>query len=171
MERFRVKTLTLTQPYASLIVWGEKWLETRSWSTTYRSPLAIHAAKAIPGDLMERMKDECLDARGWFWAAFQRNFIAYPTALPRGAVIGTVQLVDCVPVERVHVVGDDGIVLSTTRSGDYLSNLQDEAFGDFSPGRFAWVLEQPVRFAEPIPARGALGLWDWQPPQDLEGVA
>lgn len=166
-----MKALTLTQPYASLVIWEEKWLETRSWSTTYRGPLAIHAAKAIPSDLMERMKDECLNSRGWFWDAFKRNWIAYPTALPRGAVLGTVELVNCVPVERVHVVRTMDLQRTEIHHGEYLAGYQDEAFGDFSPGRYAWVLGNPVRFEQPIPARGALGLWEWQPPQELEGAA
>lgn len=40
-----MKALTLTQPYATLVAIGEKRLETRSWRTSYRGPLAIHAAK------------------------------------------------------------------------------------------------------------------------------
>jgi hypothetical protein len=29
------------------------------------------------------------------------------------------------------------------------------------PGRFAWVLRDIVPISNPIPARGALGLWEW----------
>src|SRR5258708_5270609 len=43
-----VKALTLWQPWASLIAVGAKTIETRSWSTSYRGPLAIHAAKRKP---------------------------------------------------------------------------------------------------------------------------
>ncbi len=42
-----MKTLTLTQPYASLIAFGAKRIETRTWATTYRGPLAIHAADGL----------------------------------------------------------------------------------------------------------------------------
>ena len=41
-----------------------------------------------------------------------------------------------------------------------LSN-REEAFGDFSPGRFAWLLTNVIALENPIPARGALGLWEW----------
>jgi len=34
--------------------------------------------------------------------------------------------------------------------------------GDYSPGRFAWVLENPVMFNLPIPARGQQGWWNWE---------
>lgn len=37
--------LTISQPYASLIASGEKWIENRQWETKYRGPLAIHAGK------------------------------------------------------------------------------------------------------------------------------
>ena len=37
-------TLSVRQPWASLIAWGDKTIEHRSWSTTYRGPLLIHAS-------------------------------------------------------------------------------------------------------------------------------
>jgi hypothetical protein len=43
-----MKALTLTQPWASLVAIGAKRIETRSWSTKYRGPIAIHAAKDMP---------------------------------------------------------------------------------------------------------------------------
>jgi len=39
-----MKALTLYQPYASAIALGLKRYETRSWATSYRGPLAIHAS-------------------------------------------------------------------------------------------------------------------------------
>ncbi len=43
-----MKAITLWQPWASLIAIGAKKIETRSWATKYRGPLAIHAAiKAV----------------------------------------------------------------------------------------------------------------------------
>lgn len=40
-----MKALTISQPFASLITNGEKWVENRSWETKYRGSLAIHAGK------------------------------------------------------------------------------------------------------------------------------
>lgn len=40
-----MKALTVYQPHASLIELNEKKYETRSWATSYRGPIAIHAAK------------------------------------------------------------------------------------------------------------------------------
>lgn len=39
-----MKALTIWQPWASLLVSGQKKYETRSWATAYRGPIAIHAA-------------------------------------------------------------------------------------------------------------------------------
>lgn len=40
-----MKALSLWQPWATLIAIGAKQYETRGWSTPYRGPLIIHAAK------------------------------------------------------------------------------------------------------------------------------
>ena len=65
---------------------------------------------------------------------------------PLGAVVGIVEIVDCVPVEEV--------VDSLTE--------RERALGDYSPGRWAWVLKNPVMFDTPIPARGKQGWWNWE---------
>ena len=62
------------------------------------------------------------------------------------AVVGTVEIVDCVPVEEV--VG--------------ALTPQERALGDYSPGRWAWVLKNPVMFDMPIYARGKQGWWEWE---------
>ena len=63
-----------------------------------------------------------------------------------GAVVGTVEIVDCVPVEEV-------VGALTPR---------ERALGDYSPGRWAWVLKNPVMFDMPIYARGKQGWWEWE---------
>lgn len=40
-----MKAITLWQPWASLLACGAKGYETRSWATSYRGQIAIHAAK------------------------------------------------------------------------------------------------------------------------------
>lgn len=42
-----MKALTISQPYASLIANGEKWVENRVWQTSYRGELAIHAGLGL----------------------------------------------------------------------------------------------------------------------------
>ena len=33
--------------------------------------------------------------------------------------------------------------------------------GDYSPGRFAWILKNPAMFDTPISACGQQGWWEW----------
>jgi hypothetical protein len=41
-----MKALTIAQPYADMIAKHEKLIENRTWATSYRGPLAIHAGKS-----------------------------------------------------------------------------------------------------------------------------
>lgn len=115
-----LKVLTVRQPFATRIALGRKRYETRSWWTSYRGELAIHAGQA---------KDHvpAADVPG----------------LVFGAVVAVVELVDCVPTGRV--------------SGE-LSDAE-LAWGDFSPGRWAWELRNVRRVEPPVAAVGRQGLW------------
>ena len=39
--------------------------------------------------------------------------------------------------------------------------MEEKAFGDYTPGRFAWILQDPVLFKTPLPAKGSLILWEF----------
>jgi hypothetical protein len=143
-----MKTLTLTQPWATLVAIGAKRIETRSWSTSYRGPLAIHAAKGFPKWAREFSLDpECYDC-----VRTNREPLVYPL----GCVIATCRLMDCLEIEEVN---------------QHRLTTQELAFGDYSPGRFAWLLEDIHPLPEPITAKGALGLWEWTPPALVAGYA
>jgi hypothetical protein len=45
-----MKAISLWQPWATLVAIGAKTIETRGWSTSYRGPIAIHAAKKLIPD-------------------------------------------------------------------------------------------------------------------------
>lgn len=151
-----MKALTLTQPWATLVILGIKHVETRSWATRYEGPLAIHAAKGwTRADI-----DFAFDLASRNVLPLSRH--AEPdTDLPRGAVLGTVELLAVASADAPGY----GLVRAVSnhhgRPPYYFTPLEYE-LGDYSPGRFAWVLGDPVEFPEPIPARGALGLWNWE---------
>lgn len=42
-----MKALSIRQPWAWLIIHGGKDIENRTWTTSYRGPLLIHAAKGM----------------------------------------------------------------------------------------------------------------------------
>lgn len=150
-----MKTITLTQPWATLVVIGAKRIETRSWRTQYRGPLAIHGAKGFPRWAAEICYEEP------FRTVLREAGIGYVSELPRGAVVATCRLVDVLPTEAALCLS--GVF------DDYpeLDTLQEREFGDFHEGRFAWVLEDIKALPEPAPISGALGLWDWTPPNKL----
>ncbi len=132
-----MKALSLWQPYASLIAVGAKQYETRSWSTSYRGPLVIHAAKRWTID------EQAICAYPPFCTVLAQNGIS-ARQMPLGAALCVANLTDIVPVEAVrHKIG-----------------VLEHAFGDYEDGRFAWKLVNVRRFFKPVPMRGAQGLFD-----------
>jgi len=149
-----MKALTLTQPWASLVAFGAKKIETRSWSTNYRGPLAIHAAKGATTDVIRLAFVEP------FKAVLNASGYRLFSQLPRGALIATCQLVGVIPVYKI---ADHGVYQWTGPDGrDYRFDLTDQerAFGDYTFGRYAWLLADVYELHTPVPARGALGLWE-----------
>lgn len=135
-----MKTISLLQPWASLVMLGAKTIETRSWQTAYRGPLLIHASKGKKGRILCTRSLIC------------QHFADF-TALPFGAIIGSVNLDAVVPVETLH--------LSAATLAE--RTLEEKAFGDDTKGRYAWMLSNPVPMEVPIPTGGTLGLWDYYP--------
>jgi hypothetical protein len=155
-----MKALTLTQPWATLVAVGAKRIETRSWQTSYRGQLAIHAAKGFPKWAREFTAEPvCYEAvkHLYPWKDLRaRVNSAGSEAYPLGVVIATCKLVDCRPTERFTRGADPA-------EAAYDLTRQEEAFGDYSMGRFAWFLDDIKILGQPIAAKGALGLWNWEP--------
>lgn len=160
-----MKAITLTQPWATLVAIGAKCIETRSWPTQYRGPLAIHAGAGLgPVGGRAGLYDLAFsDPDGYFYQALKRANVFCIDDLPRGAIVATCYLVGC--EETDWAVENNGIykIIGGERRHWPLTD-QELAFGDYTPGRFAWLLADVKPLAEPIPARGALGLWEWNEP-------
>jgi activating signal cointegrator 1 len=169
-----MKALTLHQPYASLVVLGVKWIETRSWRTDYRGPLWVHASKRRP------TFDDMLAVVGYgdAWNAwYAAGWIDEDSEVdpgPLGAVVGRVDLVDCIPIgggqgdyikefehegELPHQQG--GVWLIGPSHGGPTRVEDQRPFGDFTSGRWAWLLENAEQI-EPVPAKGHQRLWNWK---------
>ena len=141
-------TISLYQPWATLMSVKEKRCETRSWAIHHRGPLAIHATAGPPDPIA---------AQHPFSTALARHGYTM-TTLPRGVIVAVAMLVSCIPL----VVGYDSL------GHDRFGFPEFEAqFGDFSRGRFAWVTTNVFLLPQPVPARGHQGLWQWNPPVDL----
>ena len=133
-----MKALTLQQPWATLVAIGAKRIETRSWATKYRGPLLIHSSVAFPKMARDLLAFEP------FKSVLAENGFHYPKDFPLGQVLARVWLLDC--------ISTNGIL---SRPPGH-----EREFGDYSPDRFAWRLDDVERFAVPFPRKGMLGLWE-----------
>lgn len=83
-----MKAISLWQPWASLIAGGHKAIETRSWTTTYRGPLAIHATRKTSPVIRETCQH-------WPFSLYIGDLYDH---LPRGCVLATAYLYDCIKI-------------------------------------------------------------------------
>lgn len=109
-----LKALTIHAPWVWAILAGHKRVENRSWTTTYRGRLAIHAGRSRASDPRAT-------------ALFHELGILFPDDFERGAILGTVELAEILPqAEYLAKYGADPVNRAM-------------AFGPL-----CWVLKNPV---------------------------
>ena len=160
----KMKALTLWQPWASLLAYGAKKYETRSWATKYRGPIAIHAATRPVIEILRTLDQHTIDAMGM--ALSSRADGRYGAndllGLPRGHIIATAELVGCYEMyESNSLVERTSICIKRDLSGIPISG-NELLFGDWTPGRYAWEFANMTMLPEPIPAKGHQQLWNWE---------
>lgn len=131
-----VACITLWQPYASLIFTRHKAFETRGFRYPARleqQTLAIHAAK--------RPLAQCGVSTALDGLCRQVFGEGYGETLPRGALLGTVRLDGCYTTDEMR---------------DDISQSDFDA-GDWTAGRFAWLLQDVMPFPAPRPMNGKQG--------------
>ena len=124
-----MKAITLHQPWATLVAYGYKAIETRSWPVPSRHLghlVAIHAGRQE--DSRFRLASEVFDRLG-------------VDQLPRGAVVAVARIMNCRPTEELAPAPPD------------------RCFGDYSPGRYGWELGDVRPISTPVYVRGYQGLW------------
>lgn len=109
------RALSIRQPWAWAILYGGKRIENRTWYTSYRGPIFIHAGLTVDRDAFEGLADVIL---------------AVPAPRPPavcGALVGIATIVDCVQAHSVPahmrdwvtgpwcLVLDDVVSLTTPR--------------------------------------------------------
>jgi hypothetical protein len=90
-----MKALSIRQPWCHHILVDGKDVENRDWATRFRGEVLIHAGKAFDGPIRD-----------------------YPefAHLPRGGIVGVVEIVDCVSAcGSEWFCGDYGFVLRNAR--------------------------------------------------------
>lgn len=145
-----MQAITLWQPWATLIALGVKNIETRSWpapADLVGQRLAIHAAQRTPGDeLRAAFQNPFIRAALWAWGITETNWTGGAGSLPQGAVLAVATLKACLPMEP-----GGGLV--------GLGELE-AAFGNYSPGRWAWLLSDVVNMnSHPVAVRGRQRIW------------
>lgn len=111
-----MKALSIKPHWAAAIIFCGKDIENRSFRTHYRGPLFIHASGSRPD--LPKCSELGID----------------PNGVRRGAIIGQVELVDCV---------------------------RDSPSKWAIKGEWHWVLRNPVAFKSPVTAKGRLGIWNF----------
>ena len=186
-----MKAITLRQPWATLVAEGIKTIETRSFRTKHRGHIAIHAGLHPPTG--ERMAGWYAfpaavtgrHARGTEWVLRHEPDNDGPLngrRMPLGAVVATARIVDVVPMVGAGAAGGPSLLVPIVGLAEgtlwtwqaphgphrhpYLpwSDVTDQLpYGDYRPGRFAWLLDDICPLPVPVEAVGHLGLWDWHP--------
>ncbi len=131
-----MKVLSLTEPCATLIKENIKKVETRSWKTSYRGELYIHASSTkIP---KEWRKD--------------KEFMELVKEIPLnyGNIICKCNLVDCVYMTKEYVEDMKN------------NNHKEYICGKYEEGRYAWILENIQVLDKPIKAKGHLNIWNYE---------
>lgn len=130
-----MKALSIIEPWATLIKEGKKVIETRSWKTSYRGELLIHASskkiKKNDEHIIELLK------------------LIPDISMGYGHILCKCKLVDCIFMDQKFL-------------DEIKQNKQEFLCGEYSVGRYAWILEDVVPLEKTILAKGHLGIWNFE---------
>ena len=130
-----MKTLTIKQPFATLIVEGLKEYEFRTWKTNYRGEILIHAGKGVDKKAMKKYEYLGLE-------------------YPKGCIIGKATITDCIKID------DDARKILKEKNNIIYSNIIDNK--DWNG--YGFKLEN-VEKLENIEVCGKLSFWEFDYPQ------
>jgi hypothetical protein len=164
-----VKALTVQQPWAWAIIHGGKDVENRTQAWSYRGPLAIHAGArwSDRGGRSGLVWDALAERFGWPTGPVNARDDRRPgfdAIRPLGAVIGVVDLVD-VHVAEPEFEARPGLYAAACCESPWAEQSYAEHGGKTRRDIVHLELANPRPLPEPIPCRGALGLWT--PPAEV----
>lgn len=131
-----MRVLTLIQPWATLIILGEKKIETRCWSTNIRGSIAIHAGKKIDKKVFDDPT---------YKEVFEKYNITAKNIIT-SAIIGTCEVIEVKTTEELSLTITD----------------KERIFGDYSPNRFGWILSNVTPMNPIENVKGMLGFWNYE---------
>lgn len=133
-----MKAITISQPFASLIADGEKFVENRTWQTSHRGLIAIHAGKGT-----QYMSAAQMRAGG----------------LVTGQIVAVANLVACLEIGFIRRQAEHEEPLSGLNG----LSVSDVAQHEHTEGPWCWVLRDVRKISTPIDCAGAQGLWTVPP--------
>ena len=135
MKTSDAKAISLWQPYCSLIGFGLKHFETRSWKTKYRGILVICSAKK-----------KTIEQRQLYETLAQKYSLNQSwDSLPFGKACVVCKLTDCILITQELI---------------HKTNQTEIDCGDWTAGRYAWKLDRVRIIQDPYPVKGQQGLWN-----------
>lgn len=127
-----MKVITIKEPYATLIKNNVKLIETRSWKTSYRGKLYIHASLIKKNKINDEIK-----------------MYYNEEDLKMGYIICKCNLVDCIYMSESFI--------NNLKKDNYIEYL----CGNYEIGRYAWILKDVKILKYPIKVKGKLGIWNY----------
>ncbi len=157
----KLPALSIRQPWAELILNPEtrKDVENRSWSTSLRGPILIHASKGMTGDEFDEAMSFAHSNAGVSLHVLKYILLD----VPRGGIVGAARLASVVPLDRLG----GGRGYPSARAAERPHPQARSPW--LIEGQFGFVLEAPTRL--PFRAyKGALGFFQVELTADEERV-
>jgi hypothetical protein len=133
-----MKALSVRQPWASLLVAGQKRFEVRRRNLREPGRYLIHASGAKAWGIRDLRKNPLL------LRALARAGLEDEAAWPRSAIVGVVEF---------------GRIWGPRHRRPAMSEMQRFLCGPIA-GHYLWEVRRCWTFDEPIPADGKLNLWE-----------
>ncbi len=167
-----MKALTIWQPWASLIIAGAKPYEFRGWrppASIIGQRIVIHAAarkinadeaaalynilacREASDDLRQAAAETCLHPVLAFKVLARAAGAGNGVPLPMSAGLGTAIVGE--PRLGTHIAEEFGVPRANDSDRDQHAN-------------WGWPMLDIEAWPEPIPMRGAQGLWNWPTPEE-----
>lgn len=152
-----MKVISIWNPWATLIVHNHKSIETRSWlapKSLIGERIGIASTKAIrPDQRLEVGRQEFAKHYVDTGLTLDSSGFADIGKMQNGYLLGSVLLHSC------DVITEEDL---------YDISEEEQAFGWYSPGRYAWRLRQPLILDPPVAVRGSQGIWEWSEDEALQ---
>ncbi len=146
----RVAAISLWEPWATLMAIGAKKNETRSWPTRHRGALLVCAAA-------RKNNKEMRELLGI--SAFSEALAGGLTKMWHGHAVALVDLDHC--LRTTPGLNAWPVSASLSLNGDEMD------FGDYAPGRFAWITTG-LRRLKPFPVKGKQRIFYVTMPPEFE---